>query len=349
MHAFIALLLLGCAAPALGWSWEADTYPTQCAPLEINITSPGVPPYDFTFYRLAGYDLPFPQWGNGSVWNFTLPLSDVPGQVLADYILPWAAGSPLLIVGSDATGFASGGTSQVFTIAQSTGNETSCLFGQENNTTYLTTVPAWTEPVTQCGNMTIVLDNVALPVTIEVLVPGGDSFVTSTGNLQYPTTSPGNEGWAVMHTWMMNLTQGTNVAFQVSDANGPIFTSALVSVQNGNDTCLAGYVPPSSGLSGGTNKTGAIVGGVIGGLVGAFAVAAFILFGVHRYNRRKLILRRQTIGLTAYSPTKPERLSRDTWPGRYRDDPEEELTDRAREGPEDKLWEHMDRRMTTTE
>ncbi|KZT54958.1 hypothetical protein CALCODRAFT_499142 [Calocera cornea HHB12733] len=344
----LALPLLW-AAHALAWSFDVQTYPTQCAPLQLNVTG-GTAPYVFTFYRLAGIDTPFSAWANGSVWNTTLPSSDVAGEI-DDFILPWTAGTEMVIVGSDATGFATGGTTPVYSVAASSSNETGCLIAQSANTTYLSRVPAWSEPPTECGIMEAIFYGVTLPATVSVIVPGGDSFYTDTGSLQYPTPPSGQDGWGVEHTWWMNLTEGTNVVFQVSDANGPIFTSALVSVAAGNDTCLPGYVPPSSpsGSSGssGKSKTGAIAGGIIGGLAAAALAAVVVLFGLRYYNRRRRLQKRQTIGLTAYAATKPERLERTTWPEgeRYRDDP-----DAVREGPgEDKRWASIDRRMTTTE
>jgi len=323
----LALALLAGSPPAAhAWSFDVLSPPTQCTTFNLNYSG-GVEPYSFSFFHLAGWNGDFTTWGTGD--TIVEALDADPAQVL----LPFRAGSPLVIVGSDANGFGTGGTSEIYTIADNNGGDTSCIV-DTNNDTYLELVPAWSEPVQQCGTMTAIFYGVVLPVTIDTIIPSGQSFETDTGTLQYPPIPNGTapHGWGVIHTWSVpNITEGSTVAFMVSDATGPIFTSGVLYVEAGNSSCLtnststtttpstasasASSVPAdSSSSSSSSSHVGAIAGGVVGGVGGLLVVIALVMFIMNRYNRRKRLLRRQTIGLVTYAGSQPPRLDASTWP-----------------------------------
>jgi len=244
-------------------------------------------------------------------------------------VIPFAAGRSLVIVASDATGFGSGGTSDVYVVQPSAAGVDDCVVTY-NNDTYLEMVPLWTATPYQCGPMLGVFNGAAPPIRTAVIVPGGQSFVVS--NAVYQNISGMGLGTAG-ELWNMTVPQGTEFLYYVSDANGLLFVSGLETVLAGSTTCYddpnqevysstagpaAGAIStstpaPSTSSGSGTSNAGAIAGGVVGGLAGLVAMVAVVMFAMHRYNRRKRLLRRQTIGLVSYANTKPPRLDGDSW------------------------------------
>ncbi|EJU01461.1 hypothetical protein DACRYDRAFT_22591 [Dacryopinax primogenitus] len=239
------------------------------------------------------------------------------------------------MVGSDSTGFASGGTSDVYIVQPSPSNDNSCV-QSSTNSSYLVTVPQWTDPPIQCGQMLSAFQSIQWPPQIKVIIPGGESSVVESPQVNSTDTT------AALLFWNMTVPAGTNVVYVVEDANGPLFVSGLRTVQAGSSACIqdgaysstagppAGAlstIPPSSlSSSGGHTNAGAIAGGVIGGIIGLILLIALVMFLMRRYNQRKMLARRQTIGLVAYAATRPERLERSTWPEgqrweRYKDEP----------------------------
>jgi len=323
----LPLALLALIPSTFGWSFTLSSYPTQCQPLTWT-WSGGTAPHNFSLIALSGINTTFSSWTSGTVAE--IAAEEVCGaNNLCGIEFQWPAGTPLVIVGSDAEGFGTGGTSDVYTVQSS--SDAACV-QSVSNSSYYVTVPAWSDPPAQCAQMLSGFHGIAWPPEIKVIIPGGESSVVESPQIESNTT-------AAVLFWNMTVPQGTNVAYVVEDANGPLFVSALRTVGPGSSACIAdgaysSTIGPAAGAlstaapvtstpSSGHSSTGAIAGGVVGGVVGLIVLIGLVMFLMRRYNRRKMLARRQTIGLVSYAATRPERLERATWPegDRYKDEP----------------------------
>lgn len=299
----LALAWLLAALPLLAsaqasWNFSLSSYPAQCGSVTLS-WSGGVAPHTFTFLALAGIGTNYSSWSSGGRFDIT---PDQDGPATADeFVVPLAEGTPLIIVASDGNGFATGGTSALYTVEASPSGDDSCVSNYDN-TDYLTLVPAWNEPATTCGIMAGAFYQPSLPIIIEVVIPGGDSFVVESPFQNISGSNPDGFDPPMLYTlfWALPVPDGTDIAYLVSDAEGQLFVSGLTTVQPGNDTCLqtasytytpAPYAGPveTSGASGGSGgpNVGAIVGGVVGGVAGLILLAGLGVFLLHRYNRKK--------------------------------------------------------------
>ncbi|EJU01460.1 hypothetical protein DACRYDRAFT_108010 [Dacryopinax primogenitus] len=321
-RALLHLLVLPLLAQAqASWNFTVSSYPTQCGSLTLN-WSGGVAPHTFTFLALAGTGVNYTDWGVGQRVDITPDANDT---VQLDFVLPFPSGAPLVVVASDGEGWASGGTSALYTVQSSPTGDGSCLTNT-TNTDYLTLVPTWTDPPVECTTMESVFYDVALPVQIQVVIPGGDSFIVesplsnATSNNTDPEFTP-----PTMYTllWPMPVPDQTELAYVVSDANGQLFVSGLTTVQAGNTSCLQSgeYAVTASPYAGpvatslsnaGTANTKAIIGGVVGGVCGAMVFAILGLCLVHRRNRRKRQAQlKRNISLLSYPDIKRLRVDED--------------------------------------
>ncbi|KZT50192.1 hypothetical protein CALCODRAFT_488891 [Calocera cornea HHB12733] len=317
--------LLPLLVPAWGWSFTLENYPTQCTALTWS-WSGGTAPHSFSLIALSGINASFSSWTTGTVAEIAADQACGTDDTCS-IEFQWPAGTPVVIVGSDAEGFGTGGTSDVYTVQPSSVD--SCV-SSTTNSSYYATVPAWSDPPAQCMQMLSGFHGIAWPPEIKVIIPGGESSVVESPQIQDNTT-------AALLFWNMTVPAGTNVAYVVEDANGPLFVSSLRTVGAGSSACIQGGAysstaapaagalstsPPATSSSG-HSSTGAIAGGVVGGVAGLVLLVALTMFIMRRYNRRKMLARRQTIGLVAYAATRPERLERGTWPEgeRYKDNP----------------------------
>jgi len=307
------------------FTFTLSEVPTQCAPLTVNWTG-GVAPYEVTFLPLNGINT------STSYWTDSVVDTNITGPSYMTSIR-FPAGLTFIIVVSDATGFATGGTSQVYTVAN--GTDSSCLppvahplqffFELENNTR-----------IVQCDQINFQISGaVSLPVTLRGIVPGGESWQYVTP----PYLSSGNwpPGWNDKQmNWTLQLAAGTPVAFMIGDQTGPGsggITQLLTVEQGTSSSCLSqGYFSttpaPAAGAietspasasasptstpsssSGSTSHTGAIVGGVVGGLAGIVLLVAGVMFLMHRHNKRKRQQRLQSnINLQTYARGHRSRL-----------------------------------------
>jgi len=230
--ALLALVLFGLPS-TWGWKFSLSTTPAQCTPFSISFSG-GVPPYQFTILRLASLDgsLPMDQWGNGSaiVMNFTASPAE-----WGD--LPWRADDPIVVVGSDATGFGTGGTSDVLTIGDNPASDSDSCIQESTNSSYVDNVISWNGAVAQCGVMSAVFTGVQNPVSVAVVVPGGvdgESYVNDTSALGAVNVS----ATGIELAWYMTVSAGDQAAFFAFDSNGPLFVSTLFTVQPGPLACL---------------------------------------------------------------------------------------------------------------
>ncbi|KZT54492.1 hypothetical protein CALCODRAFT_499837 [Calocera cornea HHB12733] len=315
---FPALLaLVSAALPTLAWNFTLSRYPTECGSLTLSWTG-GTAPHTFSFLALAGLNTSFPEWTSGGRVDIS---PDQSGTVVEDFILPFAAGTPLVVVGSDADGFASGGTSDVYTVEPSDTGDSSCVNTYDNEA-YLELVPFWgADPPEECATMVSVFYNVQLPVVIDVVIPGGESFVVVSPPLTNGTNNTDGFNPPTVYTlyWDMVVPEGIDVAYIVQDAEGQLFVSGLTTVGAGNTTCTqdgaytvtdapaAGAVATSTSEDG--VNVGAIAGGVAGGVGGSIALIGLGVFLLHRRNRRKRQEKlKRNIKLLSYPASQKPRL-----------------------------------------
>ncbi|KZT54488.1 hypothetical protein CALCODRAFT_499830 [Calocera cornea HHB12733] len=224
--AFLALALA--ARQVHSWTFaHSPAVPRQCTPITIT-PSGGSPPYQFSILRVAGNvpDLPVAQWGNGSaiVANTTSTYTTT---------LPWAQQDIIVIIGSDSTGFASGGTTAILPVQPSSNNDASCL-AETTNTTFNSHIVSWEGSTAMCGQMNAVINNVANPYSVAIVVPGGQTY-------KEVSSSQASSQAGTSLSWTITVPQFDPVVFFAADQNGPLFVSPLIWVDSSdNGSCLAG-------------------------------------------------------------------------------------------------------------
>ncbi|KZT54955.1 hypothetical protein CALCODRAFT_499139 [Calocera cornea HHB12733] len=358
LSALSAVLL---APAASAWSFTLPSTPVQCQTLPITITG-GTSPYTFTFLQFPSTDgtVSIPSigsnassWGVGRSYSTTLDLPNPIGandSVTESGYMIFPAGSRLVVVGSDAGGFGSGGTSGVLVVGGSgTGG---CLQASlANETAALQAYQYFPTSVSQC-ELQSAWYSIAIPyqfgrITVDTVVPLGSSYRTFGGNA---TGNASLADWYRNVNWQVDVTAGTEVAFVLgTEVGGPVLVSQLMTVQAGNFTCEAmGAISTSIALPTGTANsvaasptgpvsnlsaihTGSIAGGVVGGVCGALLLAALALFAVRQWNRSTRRQRQQAIGLAAWRHSGPEKFEKASWGRGYRDEPLEGDGDGERE------------------
>ncbi|KZO97872.1 hypothetical protein CALVIDRAFT_535970 [Calocera viscosa TUFC12733] len=312
----LALFLSALALPTFvhAFTFTINEAPTQCGQLTLNWTG-GIAPYEVTLLTLNGINT------TTAIWTDSVIDTNITTDSWTTTV-KFPAGLNFTLVLSDATGFGTGGTSQIYTVANST--DSSCLpatliplqffFELENNTR-----------IVQCDQINFQISGaVALPVTLRGIVPGGESWQYVTP--AFLTSNNWPPGWnAKQMNWTLQLSQGTQVAFMLGDQTGPGsggVTQLLTVSAGSSSSCLsdgyfsstaapaAGAIETSpasassgttSGSSASTSHTGAIVGGVIGGLAGIVLLTGAVMFLMRRYNKRKRQRRMQSINLQTYA------------------------------------------------
>ncbi|KAH7929312.1 hypothetical protein BV22DRAFT_1057011 [Leucogyrophana mollusca] len=252
--------------------------PTQCDDLTVSWTG-GQPPFEILLTPVYNYprniSVPSSSFSNNA-GSYTIPQ------------LPFANKTRFLLTMSDATGFGTGGTSNVLTVGDPVGN---------NNCNTTNPAVAFTfdlnNALQQCQPYTFSGYNGAVqPVIITGLIPLGESF------LVYP---PVNQG--ASYSWTADVAAGTSILFLMTDANGrqggssdllPVQLSSDSSCLNASSPSSTASSPPSSTsttsspstTNGSSTSTsiGAIAGTVIGCLV---ALAALITLGLFFLRRRR--------------------------------------------------------------
>ncbi|KAH7883520.1 hypothetical protein F5I97DRAFT_1814089 [Phlebopus sp. FC_14] len=239
--------------------------PTQCGPMSVSWTGGQAP---FEIILIPVYSVPRTE---------TVPSTAFSNNQGSYQIaqLPFQSGSKFLLTMSDATGFGTGGTTDVLVVGAAVGNN-------DCNTTVLS--PAFDfstpSPLQQCSPYVFnQYSDAVLPVTITGLIPGGLSF----------TLHP--DATATSYTWTTDVAAGTSIVFMMSDSqnrSGGVTDVEAVLMSNDN-SCLNANSPSST--SSATSTTSPVttptathsssssvpVGTIAGAAVGAFVAVAILV------------------------------------------------------------------------
>ncbi|OCH96068.1 hypothetical protein OBBRIDRAFT_787521 [Obba rivulosa] len=300
----IFLLYLCSSANAANFTFSYGA-PTQCDPFEVSWTG-GNPPFELTLIPVFGR----PE-------TFQIPSSSFSnGQGSYSVQVPFASNKTMLVTMSDASGFASGGTTNVLTVGPPVGNS--------NCNTTMPTVDFFFDTdsaLTQCRTY-IFSDYVGAvqPVTVYGLIPAGDSFI-----LNAPS---GQDSF----NWTADLPAMTDVLFIMTDSKGRQGGSTQIDTVGMSDTsaCLTGNYPtsvanPPSASTSSTSSASAssssaasnsgsnskdssgtsgatIAGAVIGSLLGIAVAASLVIFFM-RKRRTRTGQYYDDEGVYAYRPT----------------------------------------------
>ncbi|KZT54965.1 hypothetical protein CALCODRAFT_499154 [Calocera cornea HHB12733] len=235
----LALTLSGYAVSAGAWSFTVDGQPQTCGgPLNIS-WSGGSPPYTFSFLHPPEVSQSRPptqfwgafNWVSGVVVNYTFQQA-YPNGFAMD--ITNASYTPMVIVGSDSTGFGTGGTSQAFEVlAPPQPLPAGCSVSPQNSTMGVGFLNTIYTNISQCHAMNITLDgydgyNLGY-INVDTIVPNGDSYRTVIND-------SATDGVLI---WPLTASVGSNVSFAVSNSHGPLFITPLVNVTAENASCPA--------------------------------------------------------------------------------------------------------------
>ncbi|KAF8140320.1 hypothetical protein EV363DRAFT_341458 [Boletus edulis] len=262
---------------ALSFSVTVGSPPTQCGSLNVTWTGGQAP---FQIMLIPVYNIPR---------NISVPSTAFSNKQGSYQIspIPFTSGKQFFLTMSDATGFGTGGISELLTVGEPV-NGASC------NTTNPTLAYSFSLPssLQQCSSYVFNgYDGAVLPVTITGFIPGGDVFF-----LHPPSTG-------TSYTWLADVAAGTTIVFSMTDAHGisggssdtqlvslsdiasclnPTSPSSTIttipsSTHVGSSTSSPSQPSTSSGVSKGT-----IAGAVFGALLAATAVVALAVFCLKR-------------------------------------------------------------------
>jgi hypothetical protein len=277
-----AIVLLAFLYPTNAFSFSAGPA-TQCDGLSLSWTG-GQAPFQLLMTSVSG----------DSPRNVSIPAT---AQGSFSIQLPFPEGHRILLTMSDATGFGSGGTTNILTVGASVSGSTCDTTDPGVAYTFqLNTVLQQCRPYTFSG-----YSGATQPVTIMALIPRGQSTV-----LHPPVES-------TTFDWLANVEAGTSMIFVMVDSQGRQGGSSDVeTVGFTNDrTCLNGSSPsstpaliptstpklvPTSSLkptvasttrSKHSNSAGSSTGVIAGAVTGALvALAAFVTLGLFFIKRR---------------------------------------------------------------
>ncbi|KZT54953.1 hypothetical protein CALCODRAFT_499136 [Calocera cornea HHB12733] len=231
MPPFSAMLLLALfAVAAHAWSFTIARQPETCTSVLIS-WSDGVPPFTFTFLHppdiSSDVATNISDWSTGAseayTFNQTMPLG-------ADIIISSIEFRPLIVVGSDSTGFGSGGTSQVFDVLSLPG----CALTPARNASDPSLLQSFAfSSVIACGTVTATHNgSLSGPINVDTIVPLGQSHRTTLNASVSNTLS-----------WSLPVSAGTDVFFAFSKPDDPTGKSLVVTpfmaVSQGNGSCGA--------------------------------------------------------------------------------------------------------------
>ncbi|KAJ6519751.1 hypothetical protein C8R45DRAFT_952610 [Mycena sanguinolenta] len=253
------------------FTFNSITSITQCDNVQIKWTGGSGQGYYLTIIPIFG-----------APRNISISSTDVNGTFSTP--IPLSAGDQAVLTLSDATGFGSGGNSQLLKVGSSLGG--SC------NTTSPALAYTYTlnSPLVQCQSFPFTdYDSAVQPVTILGVIPGGDSFV-----LDVPTGKASFD-------WTANVYNGTQIIFMMVDARGQSGGSYLDTVGlSGDASCINSQSPSSTIAPGSTStssstaapatpssNTGAIAGSVLGALVFLAVLITLGLFFLRQRQEKK--------------------------------------------------------------
>ncbi|OAX32054.1 hypothetical protein K503DRAFT_805557 [Rhizopogon vinicolor AM-OR11-026] len=203
--------------------------PTQCDNLVVSWTG-GQAPFQILLTPFAS-----------PMRNFSVPASAFSNGKGSYSIteLPFKTGTQFLLVMSDATGFASGGTTTILTVGSPVANN-DCVTGPG--------VPEFdfSTPLqlSQCAEYEFTdFGTAVLPATITGLIPGGEYMV-------FNVTGP-------IYTWIADVVEGTNIAWIMIDSLGNQGgVSPLTTVLSSSNTSCLNDNSPSSTTSAPSQMSG---------------------------------------------------------------------------------------------
>ncbi|KAI5999859.1 hypothetical protein F5J12DRAFT_952009 [Pisolithus orientalis] len=228
---------------------------TECGPFNISWTG-GQSPFQIAIFTVSSSPVFHNVSSSAYQGSYTIPQ------------LPLPQGLQFVVILSDATGFATGGTTYLITVGEPT-SSSSCNTTLPSLSYYFSDVGF---PLQQCGPFEFSgYQGAILPVTFVGIVPGGQSFLIQSG---VTTTS---------YTWTADVQAGTSIMFSMWDANGNSGgCSVLQSVGPSNDaSCL------SSQTGSITSAKNIPVSTIAGIAVGVFTLAALVSFGLRVIQRRR--------------------------------------------------------------
>jgi len=271
----LALYLSG----ALSFSVTVGSAPTQCGSLNITWTGGQAP---FKIMVTPAFDVPM--------------TVDVPSSAFTNnkgvYQIspfPFYNQTRFVVTMSDATGFGTGGTSNLFTVGLPVGSASCGIYSP--TLAYTFSLPS---SLQQCSPYAFTqYDGAALPVTVTGLIPSGNSFT-----VQSPSSGTN-------FSWTADVATGTTIIFTMTDAQGRSGGSSdtmNVAASNVNN-CLNSASPSSttnqspsstspvtSPTSSNTSSTGVatstIVGAAVGAGIGVAAIASLVVWYLNRRRRR---------------------------------------------------------------
>jgi hypothetical protein len=205
--------------------------------------------------------------------------------------MPLNVSDQVVLTLSDATGFGSGGSTQMLKVGPSTGGRSCNLTAPDLPFTFgPDTAP------TQCQKYTFTDFAGAIPpVTVIGVIPGGDSF-----ELNVPLT-------AKEFDWTPNVYNDTTIIFMMIDGQGRPGGSVRFTVGlSGDSSCIndqspSSTIPPSSGPTSGSSSpstsstapstsssnVGAIAGSVLGALIFLAVLITLGLFFLRQRQEKK--------------------------------------------------------------
>lgn len=252
-----------CTLAIRGWGFTAQLS-NACLGVDVS-WSGGTPPYTFTL--ISTPNVTTSNFNNISSWASGVGITYVLDQAYpastggANLCITTGDTNPLVVVGSDAAGFGSGGTSEVFSEVSDLPQRTppSTRNSTRNDTGYLSFLQQFSTNVTACGTVTAQINasftnapsnvngSLAHMVYIDTIVPLGQSYRTSFNTSATNVTTI---------SWPITVSAGTTVAFALgvptTDQNlwdEVQFVTPLVTVQPGNTSCQASGTlssPPSA-------------------------------------------------------------------------------------------------------
>ncbi|KAK0208080.1 hypothetical protein DFS33DRAFT_408619 [Desarmillaria ectypa] len=320
MHFRLSLAVLS----ILSWSFSSAAFsfsagtPTQCD--DVSITWNGTRIHTFylpwcSLVLFEGGTAPYlllltPVFGTPR--NISIPDSAYSGgKGTYKTQIPFSSGQKFVMVMSDASGFGTGGATDVLTVGSSLGGSCNttdpgklvysiCCVGQCNVT------PKGVDfsfelntALQQCRIYTFSAYTSAVqPVTIMGIIPNGDTFVIN------PPNGP------TEYDWTADVYNGTSIIFAMSDSQGrqggssdvknvgtstdqsciddssPSSTAAPSSTSSASSTTMTTSAAASETTSSSGTPIGAIAGTVLGGLVFLAAAITLALFFLRRKRDR---------------------------------------------------------------
>ncbi|KJA29411.1 hypothetical protein HYPSUDRAFT_516676 [Hypholoma sublateritium FD-334 SS-4] len=205
---------------AAAFTFSFSQPPSQCDNLPIT-WSGGTPPFQLSIIHLFGTQR-----------NVSIPTSAFNnGQGSYSVQIPLAKGEQMMLMMSDATGFNTGGTSNILNVAASQGGSCNTTdpgisFSYQLNTA-----------LQQCRPFTFSdYTGAVQPVTISAIIPGGNAFLLS------PPVGP------TSFDWNAAVARGTSVVFVMTDSQGRAGGVSDIEIITSSDdsSCLNSNSPSST-------------------------------------------------------------------------------------------------------